>query len=210
MADPSIRPKARNLSSRWMALSACAVLVTGALWACWSAVRLDREMREDLLAQARLSAEAVNLNALKMLTGSEADLVSPVYLRLKEQLACVKNAHRGCRFVYILGRREDNTVFFLADNESIGSRDESPAGQVFSEVSGQMAAAFDSRAEFVEGPVTDRWGTWVTAAIPLYCAESSSPVWMLGMDVDAKLWKHMLYGLAILRRRAEYELQRFH
>ena len=195
-----LRNPARRFFQRRLLFPVVSVLVIltgGPLLTWWTVDRADRQMREDLLAQARLVAEAVNSDQIQALTGTEADLASPVYLRLKEQLACAKAAHGRCRFIYIMGRRDDGAVFFFVDNEPVGSEDESPAGQIYEEVSPAIAEVFATRAGLAEGPITDRWGTWVTAAVPLDPANPDDPVRVLGMDVDAGKWQWTLVQASV-------------
>ncbi len=144
-----------------------AVLIAGALFAWWMAARADRELRAGLLRQTRLVAQAVELAPVQALTGTPADLAAPAYRRLKRQLSLVRPASQKCRFVYLLGRRADGAVFFFVDSEPAGSQDYSPPGQVYSEASEGFRRIFDTRTEITEGPVTDRWGTWVSALVPL-------------------------------------------
>ena len=55
-----------------------AVIVAGVLSAWGLAVRADKEMRRELLGQARLVAETINLQHVQTLSGTEADLDSPL------------------------------------------------------------------------------------------------------------------------------------
>lgn len=165
------------------------LLLAGALAISWLAQRTDRQLREELLAQTRLVAGAVDIKHVQALTGAAADLASPEYLRLKEQLAAVRATDPKCRFVYLMGRRVDGTVFFFADSEQAGSADESPAGQVYEEVSKEYLRAFEAKASLVEGPITDHWGIWVSAHVPLTHPQSGELIGMLGMDIDARDWK---------------------
>ena len=57
---------------RLLAAALLAILAVGALFAWWTTVRADREMRADLLLQARLVAQAVNIDRVKALSGTEA------------------------------------------------------------------------------------------------------------------------------------------
>ena len=166
-----------------------AILVAGALCVWWLAVRADRHMRADLLRQADLVAKAVNLDRVKALAGTEADLASPDYLRLKDQFVAVRSANPKCRFVYLMGRKPDGTVFIHVDSEPADSEDYSPPGDVYEEVSEEYLRAFDAKTALVAGPVADRWGTWVTSLIPLADPETGDIVAVLGMDIDARDWK---------------------
>ncbi|MEA3417231.1 MAG: hypothetical protein U9R02_13980, partial [Thermodesulfobacteriota bacterium] len=166
-----------------------AILVAGALCAWWLAARADHQMREDLLDRTRLVAKAVNIERVQALSGTEADLESPDYLRLKEQFAAVRVAEPKCRFVYLTGQKPDGTVYFFADSEPVWSKDESPAGQVYEEVSAEYLRAFETSTELVEGPVEDRWGTWISALVPLTNPQTGELIAILGMDIDATNWK---------------------
>ncbi len=166
-----------------------AILAAGALFAWWMTVRADLEMREDLLGQTRLVAGAVDLEYVMALYGTEADLESVAYLRLKEQFASIRAANPQCRFVYLLGRKADGTVFIFVDSEPAGSEDESPPGQVYEEISEEYLRAFDTKTAMTVGPVTDRWGTWVTGLVPLTDPQSGEMLAVLGMDIYARDWK---------------------
>ena len=173
---------------RWRSVLVVAILVSGALGAWWLAVRADRGMREDLLRKAQLVAQAVDVHGLRSLSGTEADLEHPEYLRLKQHLETVRGITPKCRFIYLTGRKPDGTVFFFADSEPMGSEDESPPGQVYEEVSEAYRGAFDTGAT-VEGPLADRWGTWVSAVVPLTAPTTGEIAAVLGMDVDARTWR---------------------
>ncbi len=165
------------------------MLVAGALFAWWIASRTDHEMREALLDQARLVAGSVNIKRVQSLTGTETDLSSPDYLRLKEQFGAIRAARPECRFVYLLGRRSNRKAFFFADSEPVGAKDHSAPGQAYEEVSAVCRRVFDTKVALTDGPVSDRWGTWVSALVPLIDPQSGKLLAVLGMDITASSWK---------------------
>jgi two-component system, sensor histidine kinase and response regulator len=164
------------------------LLVAGVLFTWWVVSRADREMRADLLQQTRLVAQAVNVERVQALSGTEADLGSPHYLRLKEQLTAVRSANPECRFLYLMGRKNDGAVFFFVDSEPATSKDYSPPGQVYGEVPAGYRRVFDTKTAAVEGPATDRWGVWVTGLIPISNPHTGAVVAVIGMDIDARDW----------------------
>ncbi len=182
------------------ALLLTVLTAIGALFIWWLAIRTDQSMRKDLIERTRFAASSINVELIKALEGSEADLNSPEYIRLKNQLSSIKSANSECQFVYVMGVRTNqhntadsnqkgNQVFFYADNEPVGSEDESPPGQIFTEATDDVFAVFTTDTAFVEGPVTDRWGTWISARIPLNDPETKRLVAVMGMDIDAGSWK---------------------
>ncbi|WP_028325550.1 PAS domain-containing hybrid sensor histidine kinase/response regulator [Desulfatirhabdium butyrativorans] len=189
MMQQPITPSAAGTSRRrWIAL-VFALVVLGVLFSAWMVRRADIELRSDILLQARMIGRSINAERVQLLTGTNADEISPDYLRLKQQLAGVCSANPKFRFVYLMGRKADGAVFFFVDSEPQGSKDESPAGQIHVEASADLRHVFDTGTGMVEGPVTDRWGTWITALVPLTDAGSGKLIAVLGMDIDAREWK---------------------
>ncbi len=88
-----------------------------------------------------------------------------------------------------MGQRADGTVFFFLDSEPLGSEDESPAGEIYAEASADLLRAFETKAEVVEGSISDRWGEWVSVLVPLTDPGSGNLVALLGIDIDAKSWR---------------------
>jgi hypothetical protein len=174
-------------NTKWSLSLLGAILIAGALFAWWMTARADRTMRADLLRETFLVAQALDVESIKTLSGTEADLDSPHYRRLKEQLAAVRSADPQCRFVYLMGRTVDGAVFFFVDSEPADSKDYSPPGQIYEEVSEGYRRVFDTRAATVEGPVSDRWGTWISALVPLTDPATGAVVAAMGMDIDASL-----------------------
>ncbi len=165
-----------------------AALVIGIFATWWTAHNADRSMRSDLLEKARAAAQRVDVGRIALLSGTAIDKESSEYLWLKDELRQARRATHQCRFVYVLGRRPDGTVFFYADSEPTGSEDESPPGQNYDEASGIMRQVFSARREDTEGPIRDRWGTWVSAFIPLVQSGNGDSPLVMGMDIDARDW----------------------
>ncbi len=160
-------PRFHGMKKYYLMVVLLAIFCIGALFTWWTVVQADREMRSDLLQRTRMAVQAVNVEQIQALTGTKADLERPEYLQLKEQLAAICAASSQCRFVYLLGRKADGSVFFYVDSEPSGSESYSPPGQIYDEVSDITLGVFETRAEAVEGPVADRWGTWVSGLVPI-------------------------------------------
>ncbi|MEI6972292.1 MAG: CHASE domain-containing protein, partial [bacterium] len=174
-----------------------SVLVAGVLFSWWSVVQADRDMRFNLLRQTRLVAQALSFEHVETLSGTEADLASPKYLRIKEQLATIRQTNPHFRFLYLLGRKANGVVFFFVDSEPAGSKDYSPPGQAYEEAPIDSRRVFTTRTETLEGPVSDRWGRWVSALIPIINPHTGAVVAVLGTDIDAHNWNWMLARAAL-------------
>jgi PAS domain S-box-containing protein len=146
---------------------ATLILVVGAGVTWWQVGQADSVRRGAVLHQAALLAQGLNLGHVKELEGNETDLAKPAYQRLKAQFTAIRAADPQCRFIYLLGRRPDGAVFFKLDSEPAESPDCSPPGQVYDEATAAVRHAFTAPAA-VDGPSTDRWGTWVSPLVPVY------------------------------------------
>jgi PAS domain S-box-containing protein len=154
----------------------------------WIMYQADRDMRGELLQKTRLVAQALDIDRIQTLSGTKSDLANVGYQRLKQQLAMIRSATPRCRFTYLIGRKPNGAMFFYVDSESVGSSDYSPPGQPFDEPSAEFKEIFDTRIAITEGPVADRWGTWISALFPLTDPRTGVVVAVMGMDIDAHDW----------------------
>ena len=145
-------------------------------------------MRAQLLSKARLAQSVINWGRIQNLQGTEKDLVSTDYLQLKERLALLCADRSQCRFAYVMGRKPDGMVFFFVDSESPKSPDYSPPGQAYTEASDTCRRVFVMGREVTEGPLADRWGTWISGFIPVLDPRTRECVAVFGMDVGYRDW----------------------
>ncbi|MCX6878487.1 MAG: CHASE domain-containing protein [Verrucomicrobia bacterium] len=171
-----------------------AILVAGALLAWYTVIRTDRDMRASLLRQSQGLAHALNPASLQALTGTDADLLNPEYLQLKAQLAAVRTAYPQCRFLYLIGRHPNGKLFFFMD---VGTENEAPPGKIYDEASPELRNSFDTKVPFVEGPLPDEWGVWISAMVPITSTPTGPIPAVLGMDIDARDWNRMLARAAL-------------
>lgn len=165
------------------------LFTVGSFGGIWIIKHSDTQLREELLAKAQVAVGSLDISRLKTLQGNESDIASPYYLRLKEQFAQIKASTEKCHFVYLMGQRPDKKVFFFADNEPLGSEDESPAGEIYDDVSEEYLKVFKSKRPGTEGPVKDKWGNWISALVPVLDPQTGNLLAVLGMDIDASDWK---------------------
>ncbi len=158
----------------------------------------DKKLRAGLLAEAKIASYAIEVEHILSLSGSGNDLSIPAYQRIKSQLARMRGSNHQYRFLYLMGQRSDNTVFFFVDSLSAESKGYAPPGLVYKEVSKSYLNAFSSRKEVVVGPITDRWGTSVTALVPMVDPQTKELIAILGMDVDAVDWNKKIVNHCLL------------
>ncbi len=184
--------------NRWIIVILIAILVAGPLFTWWIVQRTEENMRGELLQEAKLIERTINIDRIKLLKGDARDLGSREYQRLKEHLMTVRVANDKCRFLYLMGRKGDGSIFIYVDSEPVGSKDYSPPGQLYSEVSTKYKHVFDSGIPAVVGPVKDRWGTWISALVPMIDHSSGTLQAVMGMDIDAGIWNKSIASMTVI------------
>ena len=183
-----------------------AILVAGSEFVWLMAHRADKQMRSTLLVQAQRVKQSVNTQALKMLSGSSNDLEKTEYQQIKGQLIHARENNSKSRFIYLLGHKtaeggaadKTDDFFIYADSENLGSAAYSPPGDVYEEISDDMAQVFKTRVATVTGPNRDRWGIWVSALVPITDPATGELIALLGMDIDARTWNRDLLARTVL------------
>lgn len=157
-----------------------------------------RTLSDDAMEQALIIAQSINPHRIHNLHGHPNDVHSPDYVRIKEQLIQMRLAHGTCRFLYLMGRRPDGTVFFFSDAQPPESADYAPPGLVYKEVSADYVRAFDSGKPATVGPITDRWGTLMTSLVPMHLPGTNDLIAVLGMDIDSGNWRREIIARIML------------
>ena len=165
------------------------LLVVGSLFTWWTINQADGAMRRELSLQTQLVARAVNVEDLRSLSGAEADLGSPAYMRIKKQFAAMMKTDNKYRFIYLLGRNEDGGLFFFVDNEPVGSEDESPAGMPYEDAPEGFRRSIETKTSATAGPFSDRWGSFVSGCVPLVDPHTDKVLALQVVDFDASSWQ---------------------
>jgi hypothetical protein len=130
------------------------------------------------------------------LTGTTADLDNPYFRSIKAYLANVRAVSPDYRFVYLMAKQGENIVF-IADAEDETSPDYSAPGEIYDEASEQLFQIFTDGKSFIEGPIIDSYGEWVSVHAPVINPEKGTVAAIIGIDISAKRWDDaiMVYRL---------------
>jgi len=180
----------------WMISILFGILASGVALSIWRVNQVDHRMRDALLDEAKLIAEALRGDIVSELKCSEEDLGTPNYERFKAQLVETRSLFPYIRFIYVMREQPDGLVTFLVDSELPDSPDYSPPGQTYDEASAVLRNVYRTEKAVTEGPMEDRWGVWFSAFVPLYHPYNNHLVGVLGVDIDASEWRtDLLRGL---------------
>jgi signal transduction histidine kinase/DNA-binding response OmpR family regulator/HPt (histidine-containing phosphotransfer) domain-containing protein len=117
----------------------------------------------------------------------------PRFLKIIEAEKRWLSANPSVADVYTFRRKPSGEIVLFADSETDydhngiinGEREERTVpGEVYNEVTDVLREAFDGEAGFDHELVTDRWGTWVSAFVPLRAADGKVEA-VVGVDFDA-------------------------
>jgi|LSQX01.3.fsa_nt_gb diguanylate cyclase (GGDEF)-like protein/PAS domain S-box-containing protein len=162
--------------------------------------------------QKMASSEAIQLaNSLEALmpgkhiselSGMADDMESPEFTIIRNNLARLVETTGSIRFAYLLGER-DGSMIFLLDAESPDSDEYSPPGQIYTEADDIDWEPFKTGTTVLTDPRTDRWGTWISALVPIKDPTDGRVIAVFGIDYSASewysnLWKHMIPDLGIV------------
>ncbi|HQC53772.1 MAG TPA: hypothetical protein PLE92_11600, partial [Lentisphaeria bacterium] len=143
------------------------ILIPGLVYVIWAARESDQDRRNELLQRTRLLASAIDPDAIKSLRGTEEDLLNPGYHRLKLNFDIIRQAYPDLRFLYLVGKRNKDEIFFFLDNVPRDSPDGLSPGEVYHEATPAFRQAVCEATELVEGPDRDQWGVWVSVLVPI-------------------------------------------
>lgn len=183
----------RDRGRLFMAGASLALLAAfGLAW--WMAARADRRMRADVLVQAGVVAQGIDVERVKSLSDTAADPDTPCYSRLKSQLATIRSAYPRCRRICVIGRRIDDTILTLVDSGAVASkRDVSEEEFNVGKTDGSRRV-FAAGLEILENPSSGRSSNWLRAFVPI--RDRERVVAVLCMDIDAREWTRRLVAAA--------------
>lgn len=124
---------------------------------------------------------------------SDAARDNPLYLDLIHTEMAWEKLNPDIADIYTLRKTADGKNIFIVDSETDynrnGAFDEereqrTPIGEVYDKPDEGLERAFRGEPNFYLVPVTDRWGTWVSAYVPLY-DPARHLEGVLGVDFDA-------------------------
>jgi len=193
VAGDQIEEQPMNKKILWRGLGIAGIVFLAAgmfSYHIWQ--QADQNLRSGILRQAYRVVETIDLDYLQTLSGTRTDQQLPEYEYLKRQLIRTRQVFPESRFLYLMGQKADGDVFFYIDSEPPGSAEESFPGDIYTDVTGPLLKAFSESQAGIDGPMSDQWGTWISALVPISDPYSGAVLAVFGMDVDAGEWRQMV------------------
>jgi signal transduction histidine kinase/CHASE1-domain containing sensor protein/CheY-like chemotaxis protein len=168
---------------------AAVVLLASLGWlsADWRAENADMKIRESLLFQAVLISKAIDPELVKKLTFTAADKGTPAFERIREQMIAYGQliTQRG---IYSLALHDD-VLIFGPENYPEDDPMASFPGTIYHEPSPEDYEAFSIKKPIALGPITDEYGTFISALAPVYDPRTGKVLMVVGIDFLSDDWQ---------------------
>jgi diguanylate cyclase (GGDEF)-like protein/PAS domain S-box-containing protein len=162
-------------------------LVVGTIYIYNTWKNYQLHTKDNAIKLAQSAAAFLPMDLVKKLDVNQSDIEKPEYNQLKNSLMLFKESNYGVNFAYIY-TLIDKKAYFMADSEKPGTEGYSPPGQYYYEAASEMTDPFENGKNTLTGPITDRWGTWVSVLIPLFDPQTGKVFAILGVDYSAEAW----------------------
>lgn len=179
----------RRTASGWS--TGLLIVLAGGLFLFWRVHQEEMHRRSTLLESVLLLAQGIPVEKFAALQGVPEAVETPAYQALYQQVYEHLRWMPGAVYGYVLGLREDGEMVFLMDVAVIPDPDEPPTlpGYVFEDWTPELRHAFEDGQPFVEGPLVDEWGVWVSGLVPILHPETGSVIAIFGVDIGAGDWR---------------------
>ncbi len=186
----------KNRANFWLWVGFFLVFTFGSLLTVFVGKSQNTEMRENLIVYVKTIEQSINWQPFASVLNTNPNSLKKSDLTMLEaQLKSACKANKNCHFIYLLyseksdGNRQVN---FLLDASPQPASEISQLGDLFFEATDALKIAMTDKSTLVEGPVTDRWGTWVSARTPLTTTADTSNFVMLNIDVAVTGWNQQI------------------
>ncbi len=178
------------------------VLVACGFYLLFEWNRFQKIVSSEAVFLAESIESFVHPEHIAALSGENQDLEKTEYIMLKTNLQDLVAIANPIHFAYVLAQRDDNLII-LIDSESPDSPEYSPPGQVYEEAEKIYYEPFRTGKTVLTDPITDRWGTWISAIVPITDTQNKKVIGVLGIDYSVsewytRIWKHLVPDLVVV------------
>ena len=165
----------------------------------------SNDIREEMITQANIIANSIDLEKLKVLTGTETDLILEEYIYLQNYFSEVIYLNPKYQFLTIISRNEKNDFIFfnfVGFNE-VNERITVSPGTPYLTDNPQILDIFNLQRAKVFGPNVDEYGKFLTALVPIIDKENGQMLAFFTMDYDygnysKTIFDKLLYPIIML------------
>ncbi len=176
---------------KWFITAIIAVLCCGWLLTMIISNSVDRNQKEDFLITAEAITSGIRMENLNKLNGSIADLKTSEYKIIRDYLREFEGTSKEIRWFYLTKFR-GGKIYFALDSSPENKPEFSQPGTVYSDAPPGLYGVFKDGKPLVCGPYTDKWGSFISAFIPIVDHETKKVESVLGCDINSVKWSQMI------------------
>lgn len=174
-----------------------AMLFAGAVYIYNTWIHFLKEANNRAIRLAESAAAFLPIDQVSKLEADPNDIEKAEYANIKNSLIKFKNLNSEISFAYLYTQK-NGKIYFMVDSEIPYSDDYSPPGQEYSEAAQMDKQPFVDGKSLVTKPSSDRWGTWVSALVPIKDQQTGDVIAVLGIDYPAKQWRREAVSHVVL------------
>jgi diguanylate cyclase (GGDEF)-like protein len=167
----------------------------------------NEEMRDNLMTYAQTIENSIDWTSLENTliehnkqkpANAGAYAFAPEKLdEIKMQMRQACNANKQCHFIYLV-YPEDQKIKFLLDASDQPATEISAMHEVFYDASEPLKHSIKTQRAEIGEKLTDHWGTWVSAFVPVASTVHKPYFVMLGIDVAVEDWDKYMFKKTIV------------
>ncbi len=182
----------------WYFILLVLILLIGSMLSIYVGRLQDAEMRQNLITYAKTIEQTVDWQPLISALNKPPEQINPAELKtIETQLNNACKANRDCHFIYLL-YGDKQQIKFLLDASPQPASEISHLGDVFKEASDALKQAMKTQKVFIEGPVSDQWGAWVSVRVPVSATHNAPLFVSLNIDAEAAHWKSRIFNKMLI------------
>lgn len=167
------------------------------LFTYFEAKSQDAVMRNNLITYTTTIEQSIDWRKYATtLSTNPSQLKESDFADLQVQLNGACKANKDCHFIYLL-YMDNGKVKFLLDASPQPASEISHLGDVFTEATDELKQGLLENKVLVEGPVTDRWGNWVSARVPITATVNTPNLITLNVDASVNNWNRRIFKSSI-------------
>ncbi len=189
--SPALRRR-RRIGTSVVLTAAFFTILNGAALTHWLGNQAQNRQTTTLLSALQLGADNLDTYQIGKVRGLPEEVQTPNYNYVRSKLLDIHKALPGCRFTYLLGKRNGELVFLVDAEEPTQTKTFSPPGSPVKAQPEKWLPALAGRPSFL-GPYADEWGVWFSAVVPIFDG-NQQVISLLAVDYPAKVWLQSLAG----------------
>lgn len=194
-ADEKPHQPAVEKGLKWRITATLAAALVYAVLVALVFIWVRERMKSEFVSSIQSKVGSLDLQIIRGLQGTAKDKSAPGFQKLLRQFQHLVMANPDFQYAYLLRKVDDRVVFLLdAQNEIYEETAALEPGTPFEDSTPELLFALENpdAEPFVEGPVSDEWGTWYSALVPLLDPSTGNVTAVFGVDIDHARWNREL------------------